>query len=89
MKIERSNRFKRHFRKRIENNPDLVALFKSAVEKFLENPLTPSLETHPLKGNLKGYWAFTVAYDCRVVFFFEDNNQIAVFHDIGRHHEVY
>jgi addiction module RelE/StbE family toxin len=89
MKIERSNKFKKHFKKRIQNNPALLPLFKSSVEKFLEDPFTPALDTHPLKGKLRGYWAFTVAFDCRVVFFFEDNNQIAVFHDIGKHDEVY
>ena len=89
MQIERSSRFKRHFKKRIANNPDLLPLFEGAVKKFLEDPLTPSLETHPLKGKLRGYWAFSVSFDCRVVFYFEDNNQIAVFHDIGTHHEVY
>ncbi len=39
-------------------------------------------------GKLKGLWAFVVAYDCRVVFQFLDDQDVLLL-DIGKHDEVY
>lgn len=89
MRIEYAPKFKRHFKKKIKKFPLLQESFNIAFSKFLKNPYDPSLETHKLTGNMKAYWSFSVEHDCRVVFFFEDGDQAAVFVDIGSHDEVY
>jgi len=89
MNIEYTGKFKKNFRKRISVNKNLIDLFEIKLEKFIENPFLPELKTHKLSGRLKGFWAFSVAHDCRVVFSFEDNNKTAILSDIGSHDEVY
>ena len=66
----------------------------SEVLSLLESdPFTPSLKTHKLQGELKGLWACSVEYDCRIVFRFEalegESEEAIVLIDIGTHDEVY
>jgi len=89
MKIEYSSKFKRHFKKRIANDSLLLPLFEEKLKLFINDPRTPELLTHKLTGNMKSFHAFSVAYDCRIVFTFEENKTTAIFVDIGTHHEVY
>ena len=53
----------------------------------------PRLKTHPLTGNLAGFYACSCGYDCRIVFTIENHPQIGgeiiVLHDVGTHDEVY
>lgn len=88
MLIGKAPSFERAYRRRIEKNKELVSLFEEKILLFEKEPYHPYLDTHPLKGNLKGYWAFTVAYDCRVVFKLVAPDK-AMLTDIGRHSEVY
>ena len=80
--------FKRAYKKVIVANPDLKPKIAQALKTFADNPLHPSLRTHKLSGKLKGLWAFVVAYDCRVVFQFLDDQDVLLI-DIGKHDEVY
>jgi len=90
MKIEPSKPFQKAFKKRTAKNKSLADLFAQKLQKFIENPYAPELETHKLIGQLEGFWAFSVACDCRVVFTFTDNNRDhVILHDIGSHDEVY
>ena len=59
-----------------------------AVEMFMKDPFQPSLRTHKLTGRLKGLWAFSVSFDCRVIFKFLSKTEILLI-DIGGHDEVY
>jgi len=80
--------FKRAHKKVTSANPDLKSKIAQALKTFADNPLHPSLKTHKLSGKLKGLWAFVVAYDCRVVFQFLDDQDVLLI-DIGKHDEVY
>ena len=42
--------------------------------KVIEDLQRPSFRLHPLKGELKGYWAVTVRANWRIIFRFEDGN---------------
>jgi mRNA interferase YafQ len=55
---------------------------------FLKNPFDRRLRTHKLTGKLEGLWAFSVAYDCRVIFKFLSKDEVLLI-DIGSHDEVY
>jgi len=89
MDIAFSSSFKRAFKKRIKNKKEIENLFWDSIALFIQDPFHPSLKTHKLSGNLKNLWSFSVTYDIRVIFFFEDNNKKAIFIDIGSHDEVY
>jgi len=69
-------------------NPDLKPKITQALETFIDNPHHLSLRTHKLSGKLRGLWAFIVAFDCRIVFQFLDEQNILLI-DIGKHDEVY
>lgn len=53
----------------------------------------PALETHKLSGNLSGALACSCGYDCRIIFFLEQDKgsgaEVIVLVDIGTHDEVY
>ena len=80
--------FKKTYKKKIKNNEALKEHFWAAIEKFSINPFDQGLRAHKLTGKLAGLWAFSVEYDCRVVFRFLDKNEVLLI-DIGTHDEVY
>lgn len=60
---------------------------KKAVRKeniFRKNPFHSSLKTHKLKGSLRNFYSFSVDYKYRIVFTFENENEVT-FIDIGDH----
>jgi len=85
--IARGSGFKRAFRKRVFGKP-FEHLFREKLEIFVEDPFDARLKTHKLSGSLEGLWAFTMAYDCRVVFKFLPDDKVLLI-DIGTHDEVY
>ena len=80
--------FKRAYRKRVKNDIELKARFWDAAELFAKDPFYPRLRTHKLTGRLEGLWAFSVSFDCRVIFKFLSKTEILLI-DIGGHDEVY
>lgn len=57
---------------------------KEKLLVFRENPFDSRLKTHKLKGNLKGYWSFSISRSDRILFRFLDNETV-FFIDIGDH----
>ena len=88
MKIIWDEGFKRSYRRKVKNNEELKQKFWEAFRLFSEDPFAPRLRTHKLSGKLKGLWAFTVSYDCRVIFKFVGKEEVLLV-DIGSHNEVY
>ncbi|MBI4684764.1 MAG: type II toxin-antitoxin system mRNA interferase toxin, RelE/StbE family [Nitrospirae bacterium] len=80
--------FKRIYKKKIKNDEELKKKFWNAIELFSNEPFNSRLRTHKLTGRLEGLWAFSVNYDCRVVFRFLDKSEVLLI-DIGGHDEVY
>ncbi len=64
---------------------------QATLELLAEDAFHPSLRTHKLKGNLKGSWACSVAYDLRIIFEFvqHDESEAILLEAIGSHNEVY
>ena len=81
--------FKRAFKKKVKTRKAIENLFWEAVSIFVKDPFHHSLRTHKLSGKLKDLWSFSVEYNLRVLFYFEENNTKAIFMDIGTHDEVY
>lgn len=89
MEIAFSSSFKRSFKKKIKGRKEIEDLFWEITALFMLDPFHPSLKTHKLSGKLKNLWSFSVEYDLRVIFYFEDKNSRAIFVYIGSHDEVY
>lgn len=84
--IKATTRFLRKF-KRLDPDEKTAALEEIAL--FKEDPFYPSLETHPLKDEFKGFYSFSVLPDLRIMFRFTNSRQTEVlFYDIGTH-EIY
>ncbi len=62
-------------------------MLRAALLRFEADPHDPLLRTHKLKGDLAGYWAFTIDDNLRVVFRWEKDEAFLV--NIGSHDEVY
>ncbi len=88
IKLVWDQKFKKNLKKKISKSPELTERFKSKVKLFEKDPFNSILRTHKLSGILKGYWAFSIDYDLRVIFKFIDSNTVLLI-DIGTHDEVY
>lgn len=85
MKIFFSERFKKRFQKLPEKIQDK---FEDRLAIFMKNPAYPILKSHPLKGNMVGYRAFSITGDYRVIYRIIDHGNIKLV-NIGTHAQVY
>jgi len=81
-------RFKRTYKKKLKQYPEIKEQLTAALKLFSKDQFHQSLKTHKLGGPLKGNYAFSLAYDLRVVFKFLDKEGIFL-ETIGTHKEVY
>ena len=84
MRVRASTRFLRRVRKLRQPQS---AMLRAALRRFAADPRDPLLRTHKLKGELAGYWAFSVDDDLRVLFRWD--GEIAFLVNLGTHDEVY
>lgn len=84
MKVYPSKQFQKSFKK-LPKDIQQIAIKKDKL--FRDNPHSPQLKTHKLKGKLSAFWAYSVKYSYRVVFEFVDQNSV-IYHDVGTH-EIY
>ena len=62
-------------------------MLRAVLRRFAADPKDPLLRTHKLKGELDGYWAFSVADDLRVLVRWIGEDAFLV--NLGTHDEVY
>jgi addiction module RelE/StbE family toxin len=73
------------FAKQYKKMPAKIKKLAKEKEKiFRKDPFASSLKTHKLKGELKGFYAFSINYSYRIIFDFE-NKHTARFYSIGNH----
>ncbi|PIU84354.1 MAG: type II toxin-antitoxin system mRNA interferase toxin, RelE/StbE family [Deltaproteobacteria bacterium CG_4_8_14_3_um_filter_43_13] len=88
-----SNTFIRAFKRVLQKQPNLRKDIEDTLKLLAQDPFTPQLETHKLKGKLSGSWACSAGYDLRIVFDFvksEKQKKDDIFLiEIGTHDEVY
>lgn len=87
MKVELTRYFIKSYKKRILPHKKLHSKYKERLMIFTKNPESPILRDHALSGDLKGYRAFSVTGDVRVVY--KIKNDVAYLADIGTHNQVY
>jgi mRNA interferase YafQ len=92
-KLAWATSFRRAFKRYARNNPARQKRIFQTLEELARDPFHPKLQTHKLSGQLKGLWACSVEYDCRVIFAFEPDpdtsDDMIVLIDLGTHDEVY
>jgi addiction module RelE/StbE family toxin len=88
IKVTWDHGFKKVYKKKIKANEGLRKRFWNSMGLFSRNPFDARLRTHKLTGKLEGLWAFSVDYDCRVIFKFLKEDEILLI-DVGGHDEVY
>ena len=85
--------FRRAFKRITRRTPDLHERIFDVLAILVADPFDPRLKTHRLRGQLQGFWACWVEYDCRVVFALEPDpasgEDVIILVDIGSHDEVY
>lgn len=81
MQIQYLSGFKRQY-KRLSREVQIAAEKKEKI--FRKDPFDSRLKTHKLKGELEGYWAFSINFSYRIIFQFADG-EIMYFYRIGKH----
>lgn len=84
LKIYPTNRFTKAYKNLPENLKDCA---KHREQIFLNNPFDSRLKTHKLKGELQGYWSYSIDYHYRILFRFLSSSEV-IYYDIGTH-EIY
>ena len=86
-------KFKRAFQKFSKRDSARQRRIEDALHLMEQDVFMPGLGTHKLSGSLSGYWACSCGYDCRIIFFLENdpetNEETIVLLDVGTHDEVY
>lgn len=81
MQIFYSSTFEKQYRK-------LPQFLKDTAEEkervFRSDPFDTSLKTHKLHGKLNKYYAFSLNNKYRIIFDFDDKNNVR-FHNVGTH----
>ena len=80
--------FRKAFKRKVRGNKNLELRFRDRIAIFQNDPFDPRLKTHRLSGQLQGLWSFSIDYDVRVVFSFDEPHRV-LFVDVGTHEEVY
>jgi len=64
-----------------------ASMLRAALRRFAADPRDPILRMHKLKGDLDGYWAFSVDDVLRVLVQWEGDEVFLV--NLGSHDQVY
>jgi mRNA interferase YafQ len=86
-------RFQRSFRRLVAKQPAVRAQIEVTLRRMAEDINDPRLKTHHLSGELAGFHACTVSYDCRIVFLKQKypgtGAEVLIVVNIGTHDAVY
>ncbi|MBC8446321.1 MAG: type II toxin-antitoxin system YafQ family toxin [Chloroflexi bacterium] len=90
-RLLRSSAFVRAAKRRVRKDPRVAEDIRAALELLAEDAYHPQLQTHKLKGKLRGSWACSAGYDLRIVFKFvqHEGTKAILLETVGTHDEVY
>lgn len=80
MKVLYKPTFVRQYKKL---SPELQTEIKEKIQLFQEDPTHTFLKTHKLKGKLKNYYSFSVNYEYRIIFQYEEDYTVLL--NVGNH----
>ena len=82
-------RYAPKFKKQYQRLPAKFQLqFDEKVQLFIDDPTSPPLRVHPLKGKFAGYWSMNVNGDIRALYT-KRQEELIIFALIGLHSELY
>ncbi|NMG11285.1 type II toxin-antitoxin system mRNA interferase toxin, RelE/StbE family [Brasilonema sp. UFV-L1] len=88
-----SSAFVRAFKRLVRQNPQLRSQVEETLQKLSEDPFSPSLHSHKLKGDLDGIWSCSIDYSNRILFQFVNNSDSGeeeiLLLTLGSHDDVY
>ncbi len=82
--IEFSSRFERAIK---HASPDLDKKIAERIRLFQHYPRHIALDVHPLSGAAKGYWAFRVNPNYRIIFRYIGENRVRL--EFAGNHDIY
>lgn len=88
LEVDYHKQFIKNYKARIYHQPKLVSTFKERLKLFLNKTSSPIHKDHALTGTLRGYRAFSLNGDFRVIYTYTTENKIILV-DIGTHNQVY
>ena len=59
------------------------------LDVFIINPMDESLNNHPLSGKFSKYRSINISGDIRSIYQINEDNNVAIFIDIGSHSKLY
>ena len=80
-------RFKKNLRDFLKKHPELKIVFSKALNILQADPKDSRLKLHKLTGKLAGCFSISIAYEYRLVLYFE--KEFIFLLAIGTHDEVY
>ncbi len=88
MRINFAREFTKQYRR---TDPKIRKAVDKRLDLFLQNPLNPTLNNHPLSGNYKGYRSTNITGDWRAIYseIKEGNETLVVFKSLGTHSQLY
>jgi addiction module RelE/StbE family toxin len=86
MKIVTTDKYDKKYKKL---STDLKNRVDYVLERFIKNPLDPSLLNHNLQGRMRGFKSIKVGMDLRIIFKEEGGYILVIMIDLGKHDDVY
>ncbi len=86
-RVEYTKQFQRRLKLRYSHQPKVIERLKRHIELFSNGVRKEPINDHPLTGKLKGFRAFSVGGDVRVVYQETEDHYLLL--DIGSHNQVY
>ena len=87
--LVRTQTFLRELRKYLKKHPDRVGLVRDTLIALSNDPQSPSLRLHQLKGRMAGVSTVRLTYHDRILLVVRVIGRQIVLLDIGTHDEVY
>jgi len=88
VKIKRRGDFSEMLNELTSQDENLEQIINERIKWFQGNPRDTRLDNHPLTGNMKGRWAFSITDDIRIVYEWLGETTVR-FLAIGGHKKVY
>jgi mRNA-degrading endonuclease YafQ of YafQ-DinJ toxin-antitoxin module len=81
--------FSRTARKFLRRHPDLLVLFEDVLKQLENDPHSPRLRLHRLKGRHRDKYAVSLTYSYRIIIALRIEKGKILLLDVGSHDEVY
>ncbi len=89
MKIKFSKVFENKLKKLGKRDKKLLEKIEKKIGFFSNNVNHPSLRLHKLESTIENLWSVSIDRKMRMIFVWDENENVVYFTDIGSHEQVY